>query len=139
MKIWIMEQIRLVLQREGCSLAVIFGSFLEEGRRFRDIDVMVAMEAGRAPTLGELLHLAQLLEKETGYRFDVVGVDIPGILIRAEIARKGQPIIVEDSENWVEFQIRALLDEMDFRPLIERFYEERFGIECRRSECLRRS
>ncbi len=119
--------IKRILESEGCSLAVLFGSFVER-ERFRDIDVMVAMEGGRPPSRGELLYLAQRLEKGVGYQFDVIGIDVPAVLLRAEIAKKGIPIIVEDGGLWLEFRFKAWIDEMDFRPLVEEFYAERFGV-----------
>ena len=123
----LIEGIKKVLQKESCSLAVLFGSFVED-RPFRDIDIMVAMEGGRPPTPGEIAHLTQLLENATGKKVDVVGIDVPNVLLRAEIARKGVPIIMKDADIWDDFRFYAWIDEMDFRPLIEEFYEERFGI-----------
>ena len=120
-------KIRDVLTSQSCSLAVLFGSFVED-RPFRDIDIMVAMEVGRPPTPGEIGHLTQLLENATGKKVDVVGIDVPNILLRAEIAKKGMPIIMKDRDLWDDFRFYAWIDEMDFRPLIEEFYEERFGI-----------
>ncbi len=120
-------KIRDVLKSQSCTLAVLFGSFVED-RPFRDIDIMVAMEGGRPPTPGEVGHLIQLLENATGKKVDVVGIDVPSILLRAEIAQKGVPIIMKDANLWDDFRFYAWIDEMDFRPLIEEFYEERFGI-----------
>ena len=120
-------KIRDVLTSQSCTLAVLFGSFVED-RPFRDIDIMVAMEGGRPPTPGEVGHLIQLLENATGKKVDVVGIDVPSILLRAEIAKKGVPIIMKDADLWDDFRFYAWIDEMDFRPLIEEFYEERFGI-----------
>ena len=123
----IKKAIQDVLMGQSCSLAVLFGSFVED-RPFRDIDIMVAMEGGRPPTPGEVGHLAQLLENATGKKVDVIGIDVPSILLRAEIAKKGIPIIMKDRALWDDFRFYAWIDEMDFRPLIEEFYEERFGI-----------
>ena len=123
----LIEQIKRVLQKGNCSLAVLFGSFVED-RPFRDIDVMVAMKGGRPPTPGEISHLTQLLENATGKKVDVVGIDVPNILLRAEIAKKGVPIIMKDADLWDDFRFHAWIDEVDFRPLIEEFYEERFGV-----------
>ncbi len=120
-------KVRDVLLNQPCSLAVLFGSFVED-RPFRDIDIMIAMEGGRPPTPGEIAHLTQLLENATGKKVDVVGIDVPNILLKAEIARKGVPIIMKDADLWDDFRFHAWIDEMDFRPLIEEFYEERFGI-----------
>jgi len=123
----IIKQISKILKKAGCSLAVLFGSFVEN-ETFRDIDIMIAMAGGRPPAPEETLYLSQLLEFETGYRFDIIGIDIPGVLIRSEIAQKGCPIILKQPELWDEFCFLTWIDEKDFRPLIERFYEERFGI-----------
>ena len=92
---------------------------------------MVVMEGGKAPTEAEKVYLAQVLSKEVGYKVDIVGPDVPNILLKAEIARKGLPIIVEDPDFWERFKLTSIIDEEDFRPLIERFYEERFGIKQR--------
>ena len=127
----LLKKIKAILEAQNCSTAVIFGSFAGQGSPFRDIDIMVAMEDGRAPTEADKVYLAQILSNETGYKFDVVGPDIPNILLRAEIARKGLPIIVEDPDFWESFKLTAIIDEEDFRPLIEEFYEERFGIKQR--------
>ena len=35
---------------------------------------------------------------------------------------------MKDADLWDDFRFNAWIDEMDFRPLIEDFYEERFGI-----------
>jgi len=119
----IKEIIEQTLTKEGCNLAVLFGSFLERDE-FRDIDVLIAMEDWRPPTLDEQLYLAKLLEKRTGYLFNMVGIDSLGILIRAEILKNGLPIIVADADKWQEFCFRAWIDEMDFRLLMERFHKE---------------
>ena len=130
MKDRLITTIKSLLQEERCSLAVLFGSFLSR-EDFRDIDLMVAMEGGRRPDMEELVHIRQLLERATGHKVDVVGIDLPDILLRAEIARNGRPILVRQEGLWEEFCIRALIDEMDFRPLIESYYAERFGVEQR--------
>ena len=128
MKERLISAIKSLLQRERCSLAVIYGSFLDR-EDFRDIDLMVAMDGGRRPQMEELVHIRQLLERATGQKVDVVGIDLPDILLRAEIARKGRPILIQDEGLWEEFCIKALIDEMDFRPLIDSYYAERFGVE----------
>ena len=94
----LIQKIKEILQSKNCSTAVIFGSFAGQGTSFRDIDIMVVMEDGRVPTEAEKVYLAQILSNETGYKFDVVGADIPNILLKAEIARKGLPIIVKDPD-----------------------------------------
>ena len=123
----IIKCIKKILGKAGCSLVVLFGSFVENDT-FRDIDIMVAMDGGSPPTPEETLYLSQLLESETGYRFDIIGIDVPGVLIRSEIAQKGRPVILKQPELWDNFCFLTWIDEKDFRPLIERFYEERFGI-----------
>ncbi len=127
----LIQKITEILRGQKCSTAVIFGSFAGQGTSFRDIDIMVVMEGGKAPTEAEKVYLAQVLSKESGYKVDIVGPDIPNILLKAEIARKGLPIIVEDPDFWERFKLTSIIDEEDFRPLIEKFYEERFGIKQR--------
>ncbi len=127
----LLKKIKAILEAQNCSIAVVFGSFAGQDASFRDIDIMVVMEGGKAPTQAEKVHLAQVLSKELGYKVDIVGPDIPNILLKAEIARKGLPIIVEDPDFWERFKLIAIIDEEDFRPLIEEFYEERFGIKQR--------
>ncbi len=121
----LIDKVIPVLRDAGCSLAVLFGSFLEPVQ-FRDIDLMVAMKDGHPPSDEERVYLSQLLENSTGYIFDIIGIDIPNILLRGEIGRRGMPIILDDPESWENFRFRAWVDEMDYRPLIERFYSERF-------------
>ncbi len=124
----VVERIIPVLRDAGCSMAVLFGSFLESGA-FRDVDIMVAMGDGRSPSDNDRVYLSQILENATGLSFDVVGTDVPNILLRGEIGRKGYPVILSDDALWEDFRFRAWIDEMDYRPLIERFYSERFGTE----------
>ncbi len=121
----LLNKISQILKEQGCSLAVVFGSFVRGGQ-FRDIDIMVAMENGRPPTPEEQLYLAQLIKAATGFDCDVIGIDVPSVLLRAEIAKAGIPLIMENENLWDEFRWRSWIDEKDFRPLIERFYEERF-------------
>lgn len=123
----IAHQIAGVLQ-DKCSLAVLFGSFLED-MPFRDIDIMIALKEGMPPLDADRVYLAQILEAKTGFPVDVVGIDVPNILLRGEIGRKGLPIIMADDSLWEDFRFRAWIDEIDYRPLIERFYEERFETE----------
>lgn len=121
----VIQKIIPVLRNAGCSLAVLFGSFVEL-ERFRDIDIMVALEQDY-PSSADCVYISQLLENATGIPFDVVGIDVPNILLRGEIARKGIPVILEDESAWDDFRFRAWVDEIDYRPLIERFYSERFN------------
>ena len=122
----LINRLKDLLLKEGCTLAVLFGSFLKRDD-FRDIDIMVAMENGRPPEIHELGHLSELLEKATGKKVDVVGIDVPNILLRAEIAKTGHPVILKDRKLWDDFRFYAWIDEMDFRPRIEEFYEQRFA------------
>ena len=123
-KLRIVQEIIPVLRNEACSLAVLFGSFVES-EHFRDIDIMVALEHD-CPSSADCVYISQLLENVTGIPFDVVGIDVPNILLRGEIGRKGIPVILEDETAWDDFRFRAWIDEIDYRPLIERFYGERF-------------
>ena len=121
----IIDRIVPVLKDAGCSMAVLFGSFVERDS-FRDIDLMVTLENSRVPSGSDLVYLAQLLENVTGIPFDVIGMDVPNILLRGEIGRKGVPLFVTDESVWEDFRFRAWIDEIDYRPLMERFYSERF-------------
>jgi len=121
----LITRISSLLRGKGCVLAVLFGSFLDD-KPFRDIDICVALRDKRPATPADLLYLAQLLRKETGYPFDVISTDVPNLPLRAWIARQGYPVLLEDEEFWDNFRFRAWIDGMDFRSRIERFYEERF-------------
>jgi predicted nucleotidyltransferase len=121
----LIARISSLLRDKGCVLAVLFGSFLND-KPFRDIDICVALRDKRPATPADLLYLAQLLEKETGYPLDIVSIDVPNMLLRAEIAKQGHPILLEDEKLWDDFRFYAWIDGMDFRSRIERFYEERF-------------
>lgn len=121
----LITRISSLLRGKGCVLAILFGSFLDN-KPFRDIDICVALRDKRPATPADLLYLAQLLEKETEYPFDVVSIDVPNIPLRAGIARQGYPVLLEDEELWDNFRFCAWIDGMDFRPRIERFYGERF-------------
>lgn len=122
----LISRISTILRKNGCVLAVMFGSFVS-GSPFRDIDLLIALKGKRHATPSDLLYLSQVLENETGFPFDLISMDVSTITLRAEIARKGQPIIMDDESLWDEFCYHAWIDEMDFRPMLERFYEERFG------------
>ena len=124
-KLQIIQKIIPVLSNEGCSLAVLFGSFVES-EYFRDIDIMVALEHDCLSN-ADCVYFSQLLENATGIPFDVVQIDVPDILLRGEIGRKGIPVILADESAWDDFRFRAWIDEIDYRPLIERFYSERFN------------
>ncbi len=128
----IIKEISKILLEHGCSLAVIFGSFVTR-QQYRDIDIMVAMKGGRPPEPEETLYLAQLIEKAIGKPCDIISINAPNVLLQAEIARNGIPIILQNKDLWEEFRWRAWIDEKDFRPLIEKFYEKRFGIKQRQN------
>lgn len=85
----------LLQQREDILFAYLFGSFAEGGP-FRDIDLAIG---GREPfTLGALLDLNELLEKELGYYVDLIDLREANLGLQMEVFRRGILLFSRDEE-----------------------------------------
>ena len=119
------EEISKELKKFNCALAIIFGSFLES-ENYRDIDIMISKKGGKSYSDAELINIKQILEAKFNRKFDLLNINVPNIPLCAEVAKKGYPIILDDEDLWDDFRFKAWIEEIDFRPFLERFYEERF-------------
>jgi len=67
----ILEKIRIILKKNGIQKAYLFGSFAREEKKYNDIDLAIVPPKGKF-SLIDLVHIQNLLEEETGKKFDVV-------------------------------------------------------------------
>ena len=122
----IISRIISVLERENCTAAILFGSFVKD-EDFHDIDLCVAQSGGQESPCRED-RLAEILMRDVGFSFDIIPMTIKNIPLCAAVIREGVPILNKVPELLDNFYFHAWIDEQDFRPRLERFYEERFGI-----------
>ena len=115
-----------VLERENCTAAILFGSFVKN-EDFHDIDLCVAHSGGQEPPSRED-RLAEILMREVGFSFDIIPMTIKNVPLCAAVIREGVPILNKAPELLDNFYFHTWMDEQDFRPILEKFYEERFGI-----------
>ncbi|MEW6218736.1 MAG: hypothetical protein AB1634_04270 [Thermodesulfobacteriota bacterium] len=124
----IVASIRAVLLQEQCVVGLLFGSFLT-GDELRDNDLCVAWDQAPAADSTRTSELAAVLEAALPFRFDVVPLNVEDVLLRASIATRFQPIVDVRPDLIDAFVFEAWIDIQDFRPRIEAFYAERFGVE----------
>ena len=98
----VLSRVRVVLERRGVGLAILFGSFLE-GEAFRDVDVAVYSEG---LDLDELLKLGVELELELGMPVDLVPLDQLPPKFRLEVLRRGL-IVVEKPGVYEHLYMRS--------------------------------
>jgi len=85
----VLEKIAEVLEsRSEIELAVVYGSFVKRGARFRDIDVAVYLCEGPS-SFDYLFELMDLLESVTGYRVDVVVLNDAPAYFGVRVLSKG--------------------------------------------------
>ena len=128
----IVEQLRRVLaERSGVRLAVVFGSTATKRRHSRsDVDVGVLLDSEV-----DLPALGVELERATGTRVDLVPLDAAPPLLRFEIARDRLQLVARDAHEWPEFRARAMIDWWDWAPtarMMHRVMAERLREEARR-------
>ena len=105
----IIAKIRKVLEDEGVSLAVLFGSFVELDS-FRDIDLAVYIRGDE--DLSFIFRLANRLEEELGYPVDVVPLNTIPPRFRHYILTKGV-VIVEREPGLYESLLIQAIDEIE--------------------------
>jgi predicted nucleotidyltransferase len=114
-----------VLERENCIAAILFVSFVKN-ENLHDIDLCVAHSGGQEPPSRED-RLAEILAREVDFSFDIIPMTIKNFPLCAAVIREGVPILNKAPELLDNFYFHTWIDEQDFRPILERFYEERFG------------
>ena len=120
------SEIISVLERENCIAAILFVSFVKN-ENLHDIDLCVAHSGGQEPPSRED-RLAEILAREVDFSFDIIPMTIKNVPLCAAVIREGVPILNKAPELLDNFYFHAWINEQDFRPILERFYEERFGI-----------
>jgi len=111
----IITAIRSVLARESCRIAILFGSFLTGGS-FRDIDLCVAWEEAGAEEMIRAAELADVLQNELLYPFDVIPFSVEDIPLRAAIAANFRVVLNHSPDSLDDFIFKAWIDIQDFRP-----------------------
>jgi len=96
-----------ILEREGVTLAIVFGSFLEL-ESFRDIDIAIY---GRCLGLKDIFRISAKLERELKIPVDVVPMDRLPSKFRHRILTNGL-VILDKTPGLYETILMQTLDEI---------------------------
>ena len=110
----LLKEMQDILEREGVTLAIVFGSFLEL-ESFRDIDVAI-YERGLG--LKDISRISAKLERELKIPVDVVPLDRLPSKFRHQVLTKGR-IILDKTPGLYETILIQAIDEVIImeRPL----------------------
>lgn len=106
-RVKVISKIREVLAKEGVSLAVVFGSFVELDS-FRDIDIAIYVRGGA--NIDKVIELANELEEVLGVPMDIVPIDEVEPNFRLNILRRG--VVVLEEPGVYEALLMQTIDEL---------------------------
>jgi uncharacterized protein len=111
--------------RQEIRFAILFGS-AAEGRAFRDLDVGVFVDRAQVPLAGDFDFEFDLEEKLRGlaaYPIDVRVINDAPLGFRYNVSR-GQPLWINDEEEYYRFRERTWDEWFDFEPIAMRYLKE---------------
>jgi uncharacterized protein len=111
--------------RQEIRFAILFGS-AAEGRAFRDLDVGVFVDRAQVPLAGDFdfeFDLEEKLRGLTAYPIDVRVINDAPLGFRYNVSR-GQPLWINDEEEYYRFRERTWDEWFDFEPIAMQYLKE---------------
>lgn len=110
-----------VAKLKGVKAVYLFGSFLTgKVHRNSDIDICVIID-GKEKTRERVFRI------DNSEYFDIVFFDMLPLQMQFGILKEGKALIVNDKNLIDELKLRTMREYLDFKPLIIKFYKEKFG------------
>lgn len=123
-----LSEIKKILEKRCVIFAYIFGSYVTGIRgKLSDVDLAVFMDKNLSPKerfdekLRIMSEVSALLKKD---EIDVVILNDAYPLLEHRIIKHGKPIFSTDEKERIEYESRAIMRYLDFKPFLEKYTEE---------------
>lgn len=115
------EELENILRDYSVKLAYLFGSY-SHGKitKFSDIDIGIVFKQGVDKQIASLrVDLTELLEEE---EIDLIDLEKAPPRLKYNIIKEGKILLGE--KHSTEFEIKAIQEYLDFKPLEEKYFEK---------------
>lgn len=128
MKIKGIKKIKSLFEKEGVIFAYLFGSFVRgDAGKLSDIDVAVYVDEKLNSSerfkkrLKIMAELSFILKRDD---VDVVVLNDAYSLLEHRILKEGELIFSRDEKKRIDYEVKAVMRYLDFKPVIERMVRE---------------
>ena len=112
-------------KEEGVLFCYLFGSLSYQNYTSKsDVDLAIYLDAKKSPDFfKKRLDLIANLSKKLGKEADVVILNTAPIFLRYVILKEEKLILEKNKEKRFDFEIKAMREYFDFKPIMEKYYE----------------
>ncbi len=112
-------------EENGVLFCYLFGSLACQNHTSKsDVDLAIYLDKKKCPDFfKKRLDLIAQLSQKLGKEADVVILNTAPVFLKYVILKEGELILEKEEEKRFDFELKAMREYFDFKPIMEKYYE----------------